>query len=873
MSQSGIKNVSCVIRGNLEEPARRALEELDRQIRARGASLARMRYWDAAGLDDPLLITGTVQEALIKRIAVENTLDCGGSGESLSIHRCRVDAGRGALLISGGDTLGLMYALYEMADRVRCGGLEELGRDIHVEERPDLALRGVDRFIMNRFDEEWFYSRDFWDSFLQKLARNRFNRFTLITGFDTSYMTPPYPFFVEVPGFETLRVRGLSAEKRERNLETLRKIAALCVANGLVFSFGTWQQKPWTNNQQNLVENMPAGDAEFTAFCAEGVRALLESCPGIGALQFRVNMEAGITAPAGGKTNTHESFWNALIDAAAASGRPLKLDLRAKGVTDGMIAHALASGLDVSIPTKYWCEHAALPYHISKLRGEESRDLQNMNSSRRYSYSNLLKKPRWYDVIFRLWNYGSTNVFLWADTDYVRRFSESLRLAGSYGFEINTPLSLKGGMEARAESPWALHRDPSVINYRWEDERYWAYYLAFGRWGYSGGADPEVIRREFVLRFGGAGPALLDAYETAAKILPLITTIHFPVHPSLHYWPELYPGAALFAKNNYDPSFGAVDYASALPSDEELFYSIAEYAEDEAAGTFKTKYNPLYMGNQLHGLAEKVRDHLRRAGCSANDAANDRVVDSKEKLATWVDFSMVAGLADFHAWKIWAAYYLCSYRRDAAGDNLAKAYSAMLRARSFWAELSALGNRYYHHDLQFNAGAGVARHKNWQERLEKEVDADLACLEALLAGAGRDIARDREAVAALPDVEPSGLRIQCKFPETCSGGQDLHINARVEGEALGDAPVVLLNYRHMDHTEGEYRHVPMERRGEEYHGLIPGDYLTPGFTQGLSPGFDVIVYLSALDAAGRAIIYPGINHPVYAGPYAVIRLC
>jgi hypothetical protein len=180
----------------------------------------------------------------------------------------------------------------------------------------------------------------------------------------------------------------------------------------------------------------------------------------------------------------------------------------------------------------------------------------------------------------------------------------------------------------------------------------------------------------------------------------------------------------------------------------------------------------------------------------------------------------------------------------------------MLRARSFWAELSALGNTYYHRDLQFNAGAGTSRHKNWQERLEKEVDADLAGLEALLGGGDT---QGRE--ACFPALEPSRLRIQCTFPETWHGDRDLLISARIED---GPEPrMVLLNYRHTDHTEGEYRHVSMERRGEEYRACIPGKY----FTQ----DFDVIVYISVLDAKGQALIYPGINHPAYAAPYVIIR--
>jgi hypothetical protein len=66
-----------------------------------------------------------------------------------------------------------------------------------------------------------------------------------------------------------------------------------------------------------------------------------------------------------------------------------------------------------------------------------------MNVGRPYSYGDMLKKPHWYDMICRLWNYGSINLFLWADPDYCARFSKSMRRGDGSGFEINSPLSLK----------------------------------------------------------------------------------------------------------------------------------------------------------------------------------------------------------------------------------------------------------------------------------------------------------------------------------------------------------------------------------------------------------------------------------------------
>jgi hypothetical protein len=851
-----VKKAVLVFRGCPEAPVRNAAGELSAQINAKGWHVSTGKFWEGIGEGESLLVIGRNDEPLIERLLAENQLPNVCGPESLSIHSCNTEGGKKALLVSGGDTAGLMYAVYELADRIRCGGMDALQQEIHLEEHPENRVRGVDRYIMNHLDEEWFFSAAFWDYFLKNLARNRFNRFTLITGFDTPYLTPPYPFFVEVPGFERVRVKNLSAEKRGRNLGMLKEIARKCVENGVLFSFSSWQQKPWTENQEALVENLPEDDDSFTEYCAAGMRLILEQCPDIGAVQLRVNHEAGIRGSGDGVTDTHAAFWNAMTDAIALAGRPVKLDLRAKGVTDGMVAHALSSGLDVSIPTKYWCEHAALPYHISKLRTEEMKNLKNMNASRRYSYGDLLKKPHWYDMIYRLWNYGSINLFLWADPDYCSRFSKSMRMGGGSGFEINSPLSLKGGMEKYAADPWHIHKDASLRTYQWEDERYWAYYLVFGRYGYRSGAGRDLILREFNSRFGAAGEEILKACESASKVLPLITAIHFPVHPSLHYWPELYPGTGLFTENNcLDNRHSKVNYATALPSDEELFYSIADYADDLEAGALKPKYSPLQTRDWLHRIAGEIRSCLEKAGCTENSEG--------EKLAMWVDFSMIALIADFHTWKSAAAWFLYLYQKNRDISRLAEAYKAMLNGGLKWRELSSLGDRYYCEDLQFNAGTGMARNKNWRYRLVMEVDKDIGSLEALLREAGEEPERYKQNLsgAYYHLAEPSRLKISAGLPESWNGSRDLLVKARVE--AAEDLKGLFLNYRHTDHTEGEYKRVPMRGNGEEYEAAVPAPY----FAQ----GYDVIAYLSAIDRNGSAVIFPGIGHPEYPAPYFVVK--
>lgn len=853
-----------------------AFQELKQQLCNQGAETADIKFWEEEK-DTFRILIGEAQSGLIEKLHAYNHISNKGCREGVLIHTCRIDDNSSILVVSGTDDRGLVYSMNELADRIRCNGLSVLEENITLEEYPENKVRGVDRYIMNHLDEEWFSSKDFWKQYLDKLVHNRFNRLTLITGFDTAYMTPPYPFFVKVQGFEEVSVEGLSESKRLKNLEMLNYIANQCEEKGIDFSFGSWQQMPWTKNQDSVIKNMPDTLTEFTGYCSKGVKTLIEACPGMKAIQFRVNMESGLSSSTKEATNTNEDFWFRMIDAIASTGRPIKLDIRAKGATDKMINYALKAGLDVTVPTKYWCEHAALPYHITKLRKEELNTLNNMNSGRRYSYGDLLRRPHWYDMIYRLWNYGSINLFLWGDADYCRRFSKSMHMGEGIGFEINAPLSLKGGMENLAsEKPWGIHIHPDMMNYQFEDDRYWAYYLVFGRYGYNSETDYSVILREYKYRFHEAAGSMLAAYESASKVMPLITTVHFPVHPSLHYWPELYSGAALFSENNYETYFGKLDYSHSLPSDEELFYSIAEFTEDSIAGSIKPKYSPLLYRDWLHELSLKIRENIEDLSKQNTSIKNISVQDisikdmslpdaSKEIFSTVVDFTMLADIADFHAWKIGAAYFLELFFKTEDIANLKKSYEMMITACGFWEKVSENGNKYYNHDLQFNAGTGTKRSKNWQDRLEKEVQKDVKQLEKLLSEHQVEYSPIMESKIYTSLTASRTISFSDTVPTLWESGKALSVALKVENATpCEDLKQVYLNYRHNNHMEGEYLQVLMKREGDTYLATIPAEYITEEF--------DLIVYFSAVDRYDNTYIHPGVYHPQAAFPYYVIKI-
>lgn len=851
-------------------PAEFGKQQLVKTMSDQGLSVAPLEHWTQA--DERLcLVLGTITEPRIQRLLDVADVDVPNDPEAVVYQWCEPQRAP-KLIVAGTDERGLMYALLELADRIEDGGADALAAvDNHIEF-PDNRVRGIDRFLTGPVEDEWFYSEEFWHSHLSRLARCRFNRFVLVTGYDTTFMSPPYPFFVDVPEYPEVRVADEIDVTREEHRAQLRTVGRLCHQYGLDFIFGIWQQQPWeTNPDMSLadrlttkyadpdadfgavVEGLPTDADGFTDYCTSGLHTLLLECPEIDGVQFRVNYESGF-----GDRDTAEEFWYEIIAAVGAASeereREIELDLRAKGLTDGMIQRTLETGLNLAVPTKYWCESTGLPYHSTQMRDKELANLDDPNNRRRYGYSDLLEKPRWFDVIYRLWVMGTNRIFLWGDPDYARRFSESAQFGDAAGFEVTAPLTLKGGHYSLQEEKWPLFDDPDLRHYDWEDDRYWAWYLLFGRLGYSTDTDSDVWERAFRVRFADAAEPVQEAYRAASKILPLITAFHLTRHPGTVNWAEMDTGGALFAEHNFNEAFEDVTYLTAEPSDPGLFYAIDEYVRDYIDDDLRGKYTPFQVSQWLERLAAGTRDEL--------DAAENAIRDpDAEFRATALDLRMLADLADYHARKTRAAVELCFHQHTEQPGYLKDARAQMSLAKAAWESLAERGEGTYHDDLLFVRGAATADTGQWKDRLV-EMESDLEELDRLLdelpTSTGDEEGSPVEIVEDQLTERPS---FDSSIPDEWIAGESLELTVRV-GE-LNRFDDLALRYRHADQTEGEFETVTMERTDRGYRATIPGEYIVPEW--------DLQVYFSAVDNAGNGLILPGLFAAEYPYPYHVIE--
>jgi len=722
--------------------------------------------------------------------------------ESLSIRR----VGEKQLSVCGADEHGLVYALTELEQAVLhdATDVDPFAGVTDTVEQPALAWRSVQVFLNNKdLEEGWYFDDGYWQWYLGMLVRCRFNNLSLTFCHQTSYLAPPFPFHVPLPEFPQVRTPGFDQAQRERHLEQLRRVSQLARHRGLHFTLGIWQQHD-NGYGDAMVEGL---DEDIRADCnALGLYRMLEACPDIDGLQLRMNYEAGVPE------NQQGTYWQKQFDAIAKVGRPIRVDVRAKGLSDRTIEIAQKALDHVVVSTKFWCEHLGMPYLMPAIQQFD------VPHYRRYGPWDLLHKSRSYDLVYRLWTFGTQRVLQWGHTDYIRRFARSCA-ANSEGFEVMAPLTNKGGRNVPAPDQWRVIADTDIQPFAWEQERYWRFYQLFGRIGYNAGTSAVACRREMTYRFGSAATSIESAFEATGSILPLITTVMQFAASAWAYWPELFAGRSL------------IEDARIEPSDPTQFYGVEEYVAAALLDELDGRWTPFQIAAHLHGLADATRQQLEGV----------EPVTS-ELRGTLLDLNIQADLADYHAHRLTAMAHWHVFERTRRTPRLERAIEQMEKALNVWCQLSERTDGVYHDDLTF--GRTDFEHVgHWKDRLPK-VEEELRELtdrrdQTPLVDSGDEPIPGEE---AYPEV--AGIEID--LPKHVEAGQPLEIAMRVPA-TVETKEVICLHKPQLQTLP--FRHALMTPHGESFSVEIAGQHVPADFN---------MLFMFELHLAdGRSLRWPG----------------
>jgi hypothetical protein len=826
------------------EPVSWAMGEIERALRERGVAVGDGGYRIEVASPDA---------------DVEASVDLPAKEESLALFERD-----GALVAWGSDERGLVYALTEIADRIRHSRGDDLFGALPLVEQPTARVRSMARlFCSEAEDKVWFYDKGQWRTYLDMLAACRFNRFalTLGMGYNYPYHNPwltdvyfyfPYPFLLQVPGHE-VQVLGLPDDERDDNLAMLRFIAKETARRGLEFQLALWTQRyDFADAPRASYTLSGISDANLGPYCRDALTKLLTEVPEITGVTFRVHVEGGIA-------EGDYAFWEHAFAGIAAVGRPIEIDMHGKGLDHTQIELARKSGMPFTCSPKYLAEHMGLPYHQSSIRNKEyppevpRSEREQMSEGYRkflrYSYGDLLTHDKDYKVIYRIWA-GTQRVLLWADPVLAAGYGRSSMYAGSDGVEWCEPLSFKGRMGTSLPGGRFNYKRQDLIP-RWDWQKYTYQYRVWGRLLYNPDASRESWLRELVTDCGDAAEACEQAIAHASRVLPLVTLTHAPSASNNHYWPEIYTNLNLITGGTgrayaFDME-GPCRFGNVATFDSELFANAREYAEHLLAGEPCHRYTPLDVADWLDALArgtEQAVGDARACGDLGRPAVQRLLIDAQ----------IAAGIARFFAERyraaIWAELFVATdvtWLIEPAIDHTRRSVAA-------WEAIASLSEGVYQDDLTYGPQSWLRG--SWHTRLA-DIRSEILDLEACRGARKHETVQETEAVtkavAALRARLPvKGQRLPVEAPGKLTSGAPFEVG--ITGDF--DAPPVL-HYRHVNQAE-RWHSMRMTTSGGLHKATIPGDYTA-------SP-FHLQFFVSAT-RNGRQLLSPGLEETLANEPY------
>ena len=584
--------------------------------------------------------------------------------ESFAIARVGRD-----IAILGRDQVGAMYGCFELAERLDMKGRDALDIRNPIVQSPKVEFRAVNPFLTLPYKVEdqdwWFLQDDYWEGYLDLLARARINWMDLHGMFDikTTWFPNIYPYFVTSEKFPEA---GADPAVAKRNLDMLNKVISMAKQRGIKFAImsysATWdgpglRKSPYENTEENLA-----------GYTREVVRKIIESCPDLAMIGFRI-----------GESGKSENFFqNSYIPAIKDAGRPINLYTRTWGARKDRV---LGIGKEFPgrfyIEIKYNGEQFGPPYIVAGGRMKGWRD---------YSYQDYYTYPANYKIIYQLRANGTHRVFPWGSPILAARANEASLLGGAIGLCVEP-------IDAYYPKYDFRHKDDSPNRwYKWQYERDWFWYQVWGRTGYNpalAGRD-DVWSRMFERRFGkAAGKDLYNAMKWASKIVPDAYTSYALGPDHRNHAPELEWGGSV------------KDWAHREPFDLQNIQSPREYADRLLNHNPSAKATPLEMALLLDEEAQMTRYYL--------DLARAKATLSSERLGSSptpefndlsAELTALSYLGDYYSHKLIAAAFFAVM--EASNDVQGCVYAGADRIREelalaaqAWENLAAIGGDNY----------------------------------------------------------------------------------------------------------------------------------------------------------------------------------
>ena len=635
-----------------------------------------------------------VVESGADRTIVFDTFALGMGPQSFRIRR----EGKDVIRVVGGDSLGAMYGGLELAEMIALGG----GLDAVVEKarKPTIFRRGLKFNIpfdgrAPSYDDtgtaaqeniavmwEW----EFWEAFLDCLARNRYNVLTLWTNH-------PYPGIVDLEAYpgvsydNVCRLRQPIDTSTSRhfddtdlmdpaNVEVIKEISLdekiafwnrvfdhadargidIIVFHWNIYVFGA-EGKHRITDDMNNPETIP-----YMRYCIGKFLKTYPQVDGIG-ITAGEHMRGQKTSALEKEQWLWQTYGQGVMDAKAADpDRELRIIFRQHQANLSKIVNAFKE-FDGPFNTGHKYARARL-YSTSTSPYLDIEYRSDLEQNRVPCWLNLRN-----DDLF---------VLRWGDADYVREFLQNVPrdlMRYEAGFYMG-PDGFVFGREFVGKE--------TELSGELEIDKHWYRFMLWGRLGYDLTLPRDYFEQRLAQRWPEADATrLYDTWKAASQIVPQVNRFFFRVN-DFQFSPE---GCV------YDRGFLSLDqFFEHPPLIGSGILSVQDYAAAVLAGKPFDGITPMEVADRLDTLADKSLE-----GVEELEASDET---SKELAATLIDIRAMAHLGRYYADKIRGAGELAVFRADSSkAAHKQRAIRYLTGAAQDWEEYAKVASSAYRPQL------------------------------------------------------------------------------------------------------------------------------------------------------------------------------
>ncbi len=595
--------------------------------------------------------------------------------------------------VVGSDPAGAMYGGLELAEMIRIGGLDGVRP---VTQSPYMGMRGIKFNIpldvrtpsysdlgdagQHNIQHVWDFA--FWKSFIDEAASHRYNYISL-------WNLHPFPSLVKLPQYPDIALddvkRAVDLERKfydngrgqnqdipeimddletvhrmsiEDKIEFWKKVMRYGKSRNIDFYFVTWNVFDYgIDGKYGITDDLD--NPATVDYFRNSVSRLFLTYPDLKGIGITTGENMHDASNQEKEDWMLETYGKGVLDVVRQQpGREITFLHRQHQAGAGAIAETFRPlidhpGVDFIFSYKYAKAHA-------------------YSSTRQPFYKSFAEEIAGHDrdlkTIWTMRN-DSTYLFRWAAPDFLREFVRNVPIELTRGYYFGSDGWIWGREFIRNDFD-----GPRDIEIR----KHWFQWMLWGRFAY----DPHIPNERFIrilqARFPRVNCArLLEAWQSASMVYPLVTGFHWGVLDYLWY-PEAcigFPRAA-----GTETGFNDVNsFITKKVHPGSGYTSIPDYVEQIRNGQSFTGTGPLDVSAELLQNADIAFALLRSFDAGEND-------ELRETLA---DIEAMAYLSRYYGHKIAGSTWLHSYR--VMGDNTlqAKAVSALEKAAVAWEAYTA----------------------------------------------------------------------------------------------------------------------------------------------------------------------------------------